>query len=749
MVCFLYGILLYGFSFTIAAQNIPEVALQFPWAGGLNSCQFGSIDINLDGKPDLVIFDRFGNRILPFINEGSTNEIKYSYHPEYAALFPDLQEWVIFADYNCDGKQDIFTYLNGGVRVYKNISDTSLKFQLITNQLTSYYYTGKIGIFLTNVDYPAIADIDNDGDLDLLTFFGLGSYLEYHKNLSMEKYGNCDSLDFMLADKCWGDIKESEGGNHLTLDIVCPYKFSGLPGLSCNGPPPKHTGSTLLAADLDGNGVKDLIIGDIDFSNLISLINGGTVDSAHMISQDSTFPDNHPVKLYSLPACCLLDMDNDGIRDLVVSPFDPQYYISENKHSCWYFKNTGTNDLPVFQFQTNSFFQNQMIDVGTSSSPVIVDINGDGLPDLLVGNYGYFDSAYSYQGYLYAVFSSKISYFKNTGQPGNPEFHLETDDFAGLSSLHAQSLYPSFYDMDGDGDVDMITGNADGTLTYYNNTAGPGQEPVFAPAQSNYKKIDAGDFSAPQLFDLDGDGLPDLLIGNRKGTIIYYRNTGTRSSPDFTHITDSLGKVNVTNDSLYYDGLSTPFFFKDPSGKTGLIVGSKEGKVHYYTNIDGNLGGTFTLSDSLLSNLCGAALPATYGITSAACVAHVEDPDFMDLIVGNFSGGLNYFSHKTSPVVYTAIAEKEISSAPDFLVYPNPASDQVFLQPSKGFNTGYFRGSLYNSLGQPVVQTTFYSSNPVSFHVGTLPEGIYFLTVSPLSPGGPASPFTAKIVVIH
>jgi hypothetical protein len=738
-----------GFCNTLTAQNIPEVPLQFPWAGGMNSCQFCPIDINLDGKSDLLIFDRFGNRILPFINEGSQGEVKYSFHPEYASLFPDLQEWVIFADYNCDGKQDIFTYLNGGVRVFKNISDTSLKFQLITNQLTSYYYTGKVGIFLTNVDYPAIADIDNDGDLDLLTFFGLGSYLEYHKNLSIEKYGNCDSLDFMLADKCWGDIKESEGGNHLTLNIVCPYKYSGLPDLSCNELPPKHTGSTLLATDLDGNGVKDLIIGDIDFSNLIALINGGTLDSAHMISQDSTFPDNPPVKLYSLPACLFLDMDNDGIRDLVVSPFDPQYYISENKHSCWYFKNTGTNDNPVFQFQTNAFFQNEMIDMGTSAYPVIVDINGDGLPDLLVGNYGYFDSAYSYQGYLHSVFKSKISYFKNTGQEGSPVFHLETDDFAGLSNLHTLALYPAFYDLDGDGDIDMITGNADGTLSYFNNTAGAGKEPVFASAQSNYKKIDIGDFSAPQLFDLDGDGLPDLLIGNRKGTIVYYHNTGTRTSPEFTHITDSLGKVDVTNHNLDYDGLSTPFFFKDPSGKTGLIVGSKEGKVHYYTNIDNNLGGTFTLSDSLLSNLCGVALPGSHGITAAACIANLGDPAFMDLIVGNFSGGLNYFSHKTSPVVYTAIEERGLAPTPQFVVYPNPANEQVFIQSLKRSNPGYFQVILYNSLGQPIVHKVFLAANSISIYVGNLPESIYFLTVTSLTPRGPANPFTTKIVVIH
>jgi hypothetical protein len=743
------GVLLSGLCLDAAAQNVPEVPLLYPWAGGLNSCQFGSIDINLDGKPDLLIFDRFGNRILPFINEGSAGEINYSFHPEFASLFPDLHDWVIFADYNCDGKQDIFTYGSGGVRVFKNISDTSLKFKLITNLLTSYYYTGKVGILVTPVDYPAISDIDHDGDLDLLTFFGLGSYVEYHKNLSVEKNGNCDSLDYRLSDKCWGDFKESEGGNHITLNIQCPYKYSGIPGLSCN-PDPKHTGSTLLATDLDGNGLTDLIVGDVDFPDLISLINGGTVDSAHMVSQDSAFPGNpHPAHLFSFPSCSFLDVDNDGIKDLVVSPFDPAYYVSENKRSCWFYKNTGTNDHPIFQFQRNNFFQGEMIDVGTNAYPVITDVNGDGLPDLLIGNYGEYDSSYYYQATLKSVFISKIAYYKNTGSPNHPSFHLVTDDFAGLSRLSGLAFYPTFADLDGDGDMDMITGNADGSLTYFQNTAGAGNDPVYGTAQMQYKKIDAGNFSAPQLFDLDGDGLQDLVIGNQKGTLVYYHNTGTLNSPAFTFVTDSLGKVSVRDTAISYDGYSTPFFFKDISGKTGLIVGCEKGQVHYYTNIDGNLGGEFTLSDSLLSALCGTPVPSIFGTRTAATIAPMQDPDLMDLIVGNFSGGLNYYSSATSPAVYTGVKEKREGTAPQFRVYPNPASQRMYIQSLKTSGYEFFQATLYNSLGQPVIIKDFSASNPVAVPVGFLPESIYFLIISPLSNQATLNSFTTKIVVIH
>jgi hypothetical protein len=203
--------------------------LKFPWAGGLNSCQFCAIDLDLDGKNDLLIFDRHGNRKLTFINNGAPNMVDYNFAPAFSEKLPDLHDWLITADYNRDGRMDLFTYGMGGVRVFENVSDTVLKFRMVTSLLESYYYTGYVGILVTSVDYPVIADIDGDGDLDMLTFFGLGSYVEYHKNLSMEKFGTCDSLDFRLSDHCWGKFKESEGGNRITLNAGCPYENYQLP----------------------------------------------------------------------------------------------------------------------------------------------------------------------------------------------------------------------------------------------------------------------------------------------------------------------------------------------------------------------------------------------------------------------------------------------------------------------------------------------------------------------------------------
>jgi len=224
-----------SYSPTVYSEN--RQLFSSPWAGGLNSCQFGKLDINRDGVKDLIVFDRTGDRILPFLTVQSGNTYDYEYAPGYAEKFPLLSHWAIFTDYNGDGKEDIFTYSPGyaGLKVFRNVSVSELEFSLeVFPFLTSFQGGGYVNILVTYADYPAIFDLDGDGDLDILTFWGLGSFVEKHRNMSMEKYGNADSLDFMKTDFCWGYFAESEESNQLTLD-TCLRCGSGEAGKHGSG----------------------------------------------------------------------------------------------------------------------------------------------------------------------------------------------------------------------------------------------------------------------------------------------------------------------------------------------------------------------------------------------------------------------------------------------------------------------------------------------------------------------------------
>ena len=76
--------------------------LDLAWASGLNAAHVSSMDINLDGKMDLFIFEpntlttfAKANKIYPFINEGGPNETKYRYAPEYRSDFPAIENFAI------------------------------------------------------------------------------------------------------------------------------------------------------------------------------------------------------------------------------------------------------------------------------------------------------------------------------------------------------------------------------------------------------------------------------------------------------------------------------------------------------------------------------------------------------------------------------------------------------------------------------------------------------------------------------
>ena len=175
---------------------------------------------------------------------------------KYRANFPNMHDWAILSDYNCDGNNDIFTYSSAGMAVYLNTSNTKLEFTQITSLVLSNYGTNNSNIYISPVDIPAITDVDYDGDLDILTFSILGGFIEYHKNLSMEMYGHCDSLVFELSESCWGLFYEGLNSYILNCpNCQCPQVTNN----NILSKKQKHAGSTLLAIDIDNDNDLSLI----------------------------------------------------------------------------------------------------------------------------------------------------------------------------------------------------------------------------------------------------------------------------------------------------------------------------------------------------------------------------------------------------------------------------------------------------------------------------------------------------------
>ena len=94
---------------------------------------------------------------------------------------------------------------------------------------------------------------------------------------------------------------------------------------------------------------------------------------------------------------------------------------------------------------------------------------------------------------------------------------------------------PAFADIDNDGDLDLVVGEYEGELKYYENVGGA-TAPAYVLRSGDadpFEGIDVGDYSTPVLADVDGDGDLDLVVGAKDGTVSYFKNTGSLTSPDF------------------------------------------------------------------------------------------------------------------------------------------------------------------------------------------------------------------------
>ncbi len=688
------------------------------WSGGLHAPQFSTMDLNGDAIEDLVVFDRADDKLLTFINEGTPNQSDYRYDSQYEEFFPTMQNWTLLRDYDGDGKKDIFTSTNIGIKVFKNTSSGSnLQFDLVKPVIISYqgftsvYDSTKLfNLYVSSVDIPSISDIDGDGDLDVLTFGVLGAYIEYHKNMSIENYGHQDSLYFEMKNTCWGYFSETGvNSNKLVLNDTCSFNVYQ--------PQVRHAGSTMLAYDSDGNDISDLLIGDVSFRNVVLAQHGGSlpISSLAITAQDTIFPSyDVPVDLELFPAMFMEDLDNDGKKDLVFSPNVET--LSENTTSAHFYKNVGTSSIPSFQYVKNNFLQDESIEAGEISNVTFFDHNGDGLQDMIVSSFGFFDkTTISHE--------SKMVLYENTGTLSNPQFTEANTDYGNFSGLSlGLALFPTFGDIDGDLDMDLILGDIDGNLHLLTNTAGVGNTASFTLTQQNLQDdssqvIDVGQFAAPQLYDYDKDGDLDLIIGEKNGLLSYYENRGNSTSYSFHFVTDTMGGLQIKEPwdvNGTSTGYSVPHFFSY-QGADYAMVGGQQGQGILFSNIDSNDPlNEFTPSDTIISK-------KEIGLYLSPFLIDIDNDNDLDIFAGNRRGGVVCYYGGTNTVGIKSVT-KEVK----LNIFPNPSSDLVTISMTQQVPNSSIR--LFSTDGK-IIHTQL--ANQINtLDVSHLSKGIYFVELA-------------------
>jgi hypothetical protein len=269
-------------------------------------------------------------------------------------------------------------------------------------------------------------------------------------------------------------------------------------------------------------------------------------------------------------------------------------------------------------------------------------------------------------------------------------------------------------DIDGDGDLDIVSGALDGMVYCYIDT-GAG----YSQNTTMFSGIDVGWRSAPAFAELDNDGDLDMLVGAETGSSMqFYRNTGSNTFvPDNSYIT------GVTSTS---DGHPT-FVDLDRDGDYDLIIGGLSGSLMYYENTGSPSSPSWNRNDAILAGL-------SVDQDAAPGFADMDGDGKPDAIIGEYNGNFSYYRNQL-PV--SVEASNPLPTVCDLKQnYPNPFNPVTTLQFSivnhaEGIPSGQLTVlKVYDVLGREVATLVNEVKPPGSYTVqwdaSNLASGVYF-----------------------
>ena len=269
-----------------------------------------------------------------------------------------------------------------------------------------------------------------------------------------------------------------------------------------------------------------------------------------------------PVETFGWPSPNFADFDGDGDLDLLCGEFLDGFT---------YFENIGTRTAPKYapgrrltvaadvrrlHYPAAWLAEKESQSLVTSAAtgakprpltmdlemitPTAIDWDKDGDLDLIVGDE-----------------DGRVAFVENTGKftaDHTPQFLPPVYFKQEADELKCGALAtPVGVDWDGDGDIDIISGNTAGYLVFYENLSGPRVEkpkwaapknleaggevirPMAGPNGSIQGPVEAKwGYTTQTVADWDGDGLPDILMNSILGKVVWFKNIGTRKSPELS-----------------------------------------------------------------------------------------------------------------------------------------------------------------------------------------------------------------------
>ncbi|GAB5521572.1 MAG: VCBS repeat-containing protein [Rhodothermales bacterium] len=551
---------------------------QHPFLGGFNIPRPQFSDMDADGDEDLFVQERAG-KIMYF--ERADNGLYEWRTDTYGGI--NIHEWYRFYDIDGDGDKDLFAEQPYSyIAVYKNIGTAQqAEFELVQDTLRDVRGNP---LFSDRQNILNFTDLDCDGNLDLFIGRIEGTIMHY-ESVGLDD----DGVPMFRLEE-----NQFEG-----IEIIGEDALRGS----------LHGANTLMFADYDQDGDQDLFFGDYFEQGLLLIENRGSCQRPSLRTEPRRFPPNAPVKTSGYNAPALSDIDQDGKLDLLVGvlggAFNPNRTSDANM--LYYHQETPEN----FTLRTKTFVGD--LDIGNETIAAAADLDGDGDLDITLAN----------KIAPYDVKAGRMIYIENTGTAIAPSFAVR--DTMNLEP--AFHYAPAFYDLDDDGDLDMLAGRWNKGMIYYRND-GTAQAHRFMVADDRFVELTRGSNATPALGDLDGDGDADLMVGESSGTINYYRNDGTKQEPSFTLVSDEFMDIDVGRRS------APTLVDYDADGDLDLLIGSESEGVQVYRNDGNRKSPEFVLAD---------LLPIDPPLLSAPVLVDLDGDGDLDYLSGSQGGGIVFY----------------------------------------------------------------------------------------------------------
>ncbi|MGA3268819.1 MAG: FG-GAP-like repeat-containing protein, partial [Verrucomicrobiota bacterium] len=540
-------------------------AVDFPLGGWGTYCALG--DINGDGKPDIAVVSQLNSLLSVFQNEstpGSFTNTSLGSRLDFAAGWNPL--YVAIGDLNGDGRPDIvFVNLyDSTVSIYQNLTPFGVP-PAITQQPTNQTVTvGNTATFA--VTATGSLPLNYQWNFNSTNLLGATNATLTLTNVQSNQSGNYT----VLVTNLYGSILSSNA----LLTVTSP---TNVPVIISFTPPLGQTGTVLT--------IKGLNFSPIAGSNIVYF---GAMRAVVSTASATNLTVTVPVGATFAP----ITETVNGLTAYADAPFLPTFpgggSISSSSLATQFTLPTGNGP----------------------GSVLIADLDGDGKPDLIIA-----DSE-----------SGDISIYQNVSTNAT----LSAASFRprivlpGLVGSYHNPYAMAVADIDGDGRPDIVAAYGDsGQVAIYRNLSSPGPLSTNSFAAPVY--LQGGNFLLGlAVQDLNGDGKPDVVIGNfSDNTISIFQNQSTAGNIAFAP------RVNLAV-GTHPEGVAIGDV--DGDGLPDLAVAnSGDATISIFRNL--GLGGTLTTN---------SFAPPVVFATPATCqepaFGNVDGDGKLDLVVACSSG---------------------------------------------------------------------------------------------------------------